>query len=122
LGSSAFVERTLKAAGEAHDRRTRLHSAGIDLSVLIGAVCRYACIKEKQLVSSTKQVKVARARALIAYMATQELSISGSEVARRLNIDRSAVSRAVQRARKDSQLMAGASDIWKLLKVPKNQQ
>jgi hypothetical protein len=39
-GSSAFVERTLKAAGKAHDRRTRLHSAGIDLSVLIGAVCR----------------------------------------------------------------------------------
>jgi hypothetical protein len=52
-------------------------------------------------------------------MATQELRISGSEVARRLNIDRLAVSRAVQRARKDSQLMAGSSDIWKLFKVLK---
>jgi len=41
LGSSELVERTLKAAGEAYDRRMRLHSAGIDLSVVIEAVCRY---------------------------------------------------------------------------------
>jgi hypothetical protein len=30
LGSSEFVERTLKEAGEAYDWRIRLHSAGID--------------------------------------------------------------------------------------------
>ena len=121
LGSNAFVERTLKAAGETYDRRMRLHSAGIDLSALIEAVCRHFGIEEKELSCPTKQVKIARARALIGYMATQDLSISGSEVARRLNIDRSAVSRAVQRARHDSELMATARIIWKLLKVQVNQ-
>ena len=121
LGSSEFVERTLKAAGEAYDRRLRLHSAGIDLSAVIEAVCRYFGIEQKKLAGSTKQVKSARARALIGYMATQDLSISGSEVARRLNIDRSAVSRAVQRARHDAELMAAANLIWKLLKAPVNQ-
>ena len=121
LGSSAFVERTLKAAGETYDRRMRLHSAGIDLSALIEAVCRHFGIEEKELSCPTKQVKIARARALIGYMATQDLSSSGSEVARRLNIDRSAVSRAVQRARHDAELMAAARLIWKLLKVQVNQ-
>ena len=121
MGSSEFVERTLKAAGEAYDRRMRLHSAGIDLSAVIEAVCRYFGIRQKKLAGSTKQVKTARARALISYMATQDLSISGSEVARRLNIDRSAVSRAVQRARKDAELMAAGTIIWKLLKAPVNQ-
>jgi len=88
LGSSEFVERTLKAAGETYDRRMRLHSAGIDLSALIEAVCRHFGIEEKELSCPTKQVKIARARALIGYMATQDLSIFGSEVARRLNIAR----------------------------------
>ena len=62
---------------------------------MIEAVGRYFGAEQKKLTGSTKQVKIARARALIGYMATQDLSIAGSEVARRLNIDRPAVSRAV---------------------------
>jgi len=46
-------------------------------------------------------------------MATQDLAISGSEVARRLNIDRSAVSRATQRVRHDPELTATAKTIWR---------
>jgi putative transposase len=122
LGSSKFVERTLKAAGEAYDRRMRRQSAGIDLSSMMGAVCRYLGVEEKELAGPSKQVKITQARALIGYMATQDLSISGSEVGRRLNIDRSAVSRAVQRARHDAQLMADANSIWKLIKAPISQQ
>jgi len=37
-GTSDFVETTLKEAGEAHDRRIRLRSDGMDLSAVIGAV------------------------------------------------------------------------------------
>ena len=70
---------------------------------------------------SDRAGRITRARALIGYMATQDLSISGSEVARRLNIDRSAVSRAVQRARHDAELMADANIIWKLIKVQVSQ-
>ncbi|MBW1819968.1 MAG: hypothetical protein JRJ60_22745, partial [Deltaproteobacteria bacterium] len=46
-------------------------------------------------------------------IATRELSISGSEVGRRLNVDRSAISRAVQRAEKDPDLAAAANTILK---------
>ncbi|MBW1790597.1 MAG: transposase, partial [Deltaproteobacteria bacterium] len=45
--------------------------------------------------------------------ATRELSISGSEVGRRLNVDRSAICRAVQRAGKDADLAAAANTILK---------
>ncbi|MBW1776747.1 MAG: transposase [Deltaproteobacteria bacterium] len=111
LGSSEFVETTLKRAGEAYDRRTRIQSAGMDLSGVIMAVCRYFKIEEKELASPTRRLKIARARALVGYIATRELSISGSEVARRLNVDRSAISRAVQRAENDANLIAAAGTI-----------
>jgi predicted regulator of amino acid metabolism with ACT domain len=55
-------------------------------------------------------------------MATRDLSISGSEVGRRLNLDRSAVSRAVHRVRNDPQLMASAKKILALLNPKTNQQ
>ena len=46
--------------------------------------------------------------ALIGYIATRDLSIAGSEVARRLNVDRSAVGRAVQRVNNDADAIATA--------------
>jgi REP element-mobilizing transposase RayT len=113
LGSSDFVEKTLKEASEDFDRRLRLPSAGIDLSSLIDAVCRYLAIDQKELLGFTRRTGIARARALIGHMATQDLAISGSEVARRLNIDRSAVSRAAKRVRHDPDLTATAKTIWR---------
>jgi chromosomal replication initiation ATPase DnaA len=58
----------------------RMKLSGIDLSAVIAAACRFLGIKEKELVRPTKLVEIARARALISYVATQILSISGSEV------------------------------------------
>ncbi len=104
LGSSDFVENTLKAAGEKFDRRMKLRSAGLDLSALIREICRYFGVEESEVTSATRQTRIARVRALISYMASRELSISGSVVARRLNQDRSAICRAAQRAHHDAEL------------------
>ena len=93
------------------DREMRIQSAGMDLSGVIAAVCRYLNIDEKELAGPTRRPKIASARALVGYIATRELSISGSEVARRLNVDRSAISRAVQRAGNDADLIAAAGTI-----------
>ena len=70
-----------------------MQSAGIDLSAVIAAACRYLGIEEKELARPTRRVEIARSRALISYVDTQIMSISGSEVARRFNVDRSAISR-----------------------------
>jgi hypothetical protein len=56
----------------------------------------------------TRREKIVRTRALIACMATRDLSIPDSNGARRLNVDRSAVSRAAQRVRHDAEFMAAA--------------
>jgi chromosomal replication initiation ATPase DnaA len=94
----------------------RLSAAGMDLSGVIEAVCRYFRIEEKELSGPSKRPELARARALIGHVAIRDLTISGSEVARRLNIDRSAVSRAVQRVRHDTELLASTKAIWKQIK------
>jgi len=115
LGSSEFVEKTLKRAGEAYDQKLQLRSAGVDLSTVIEAVCRDLEVDEKELTSSSKRLKAAHARALVSYIAVRKLSISGSEVARRLKVDRSAVSRAARRAENDADLAAAASRILRSL-------
>ena len=53
----------------------------------------------------TRRQQVSQARALISYLAVRELRISGAEVARRMNIDRSSVSRAVGRVHADPELI-----------------
>ncbi|MBN1105943.1 MAG: MarR family transcriptional regulator [Deltaproteobacteria bacterium] len=51
---------------------------------------------------------MAQARAVISHIANRDLSFSGSEVARRLQVDRSAVSRAVRRVLNDPDLLETA--------------
>ena len=86
----------------------RLQWAGGDLSGLIATVCHHFGIDHKELLSGAKGSKVAQARAVISHIATRDLSISGSEVARRLQVDRSAVSRAVRRVENDPDLLGTA--------------
>ena len=51
----------------------RMPSATIDLSALIAAVCRYLGIEEKELARPTIRVVIARARALISFVAATDL-------------------------------------------------
>jgi chromosomal replication initiation ATPase DnaA len=93
----------------------RLQSAGVDLSRVIAAVCAHFGIDEKELVSASKRPNLAHGRAVVSHIATQGLSISGSDVARRLNVDRSAVSRAVRRVGDDPDLIGTAGSILRKL-------
>lgn len=111
LGSSDFVEIVLQGANETYDRKMKLQAAGIDLSTVAEAVCRHAGIEEKLLASPSKRPATARARALIGHIACMEFLISGSEVARRLNVDRSAVSRATRRVGEDPELSEASAKI-----------
>ena len=88
-----------------------MQSAGIDLSAVIAAECRYLGIEEKELTRSTRRVEIARARSLVSYVATQILSTSGSEVTRRFNADRSAISRANLRVIRDLGLLSTTKTI-----------
>ncbi len=57
-----------------------------------------------ELSGPSRRQQISQARALISYLAVRELRISGADVARRMNIDRSSVSRAVGRVQADPAL------------------
>lgn len=122
LGSSEFVESTLNQAGEEYERRMKLQRAGIGLEELIGGACRHFGIGEKELSGSTKRPAIAKVRGVIGFMAIRELSIPGSEVAHRLKQDRSAVSRAAQRAEKDAELQRATTAIMEQLRGGRKQR
>ena len=90
-----------------------MQSAGIDLSAVIAAACRYLGIEENEMAKPTIRVEIACANALISHVAMQFLSISGSEVARRSNVDQSAISRATQRVIQDTELLSATNTIPK---------
>jgi chromosomal replication initiation ATPase DnaA len=81
------------------------------LSAVIAAACRYLGIEEKEFTRPNRLVEIARARALINYFATQNLSISGNEVACRFNLDRSTIGLASQRVGRDPEPPAATKTI-----------
>ena len=104
LGSSSFVEKTLASAGEDYDRRMRLKACGIDLSVVVNIVSAHLGVNTAELSGPSRSRQICQARALISDLAVRELRISGADVARRMNIDRSSVSRSVGRVQADPAL------------------
>ncbi|MGB5421557.1 MAG: hypothetical protein WBN03_05325 [Desulfobacterales bacterium] len=56
-------------------------------------------------------------RLLTGYVATQNLSISGSEVARRFKVDRSAIRRTTQRLNQDPELPAATKTVQRELEI-----
>ncbi len=82
----------------------RLKASGIDLEVVMDVVSAHLGVNKGELSGPSRRKQICQARALISYLAVQELRISGADVARRMNIDRSSVSRAVGRVQADPAL------------------
>ncbi|MGB5620101.1 MAG: hypothetical protein WBM78_24900 [Desulfobacterales bacterium] len=97
-----------------------MQSDGIDLSAVIAAACRFLGIEEKELARPTRRVEIARARVPISYVAMQILPISGSEVASRFIVDRSAISQATLRISRDPKLPAAIKTLQRELDLEEN--
>jgi len=104
LGSSSFVEKTLASVGEDYDQRMRLKVSGIDLDTVMDVVSAHFGVDAVELSGPSRRQQICQARAVVSYLAVRELMISGANVARRMNIDRSSVSRAVGRVQADPTL------------------
>ena len=97
LGSSTFVEEVLERADEELEQKTRLRSRGLDLETLLSRVTCYYGVDMGTFETSTKRTAVAKARAVLCYLALRKLRAKGTEVAARLNITQGAVSKCVAR-------------------------
>jgi putative transposase len=109
LGSSDFVEAVLKYADEAYETRTFAIAKGVDLNYILSTVSDYFGIEREYIKGTGKQPKVSLARAIVCLLAVDKLKLSSREVARRLGLTPSAVSKALVRAKYDTQSEA----IWK---------
>ena len=99
LGSSDFVEKTLKQANERLEKKTRLQAAGPDLEALIEKAAAYFKVDIEDLKTVSKERRISRARMMVCYLAVRKLMISCAEVARALKISPSTVSKAVIKGR-----------------------
>lgn len=98
LGGSDFVATVLKQANEQYEKNRLLT---IDIETLIMFVCNYLHIDKSLLLNPVKQRQVARTRSLIAYIAFNTLRRTGVEIAGRLNLSPSAISKLAAKGRTD---------------------
>lgn len=102
LGSSDFVERVLEQAEEQYERTTRAFLKGPDLDAVLDRVADCVGVDREALQGASKQRDASRARSLACYLAVRRLMLPGVEVARKLTLSPSSVSKAAIRGRADS--------------------
>jgi REP element-mobilizing transposase RayT len=100
LGDSDFVESVLEEQNERLARRYHLQAQGIDFDSITDRVAKIFRLQPEQVLSSGKQPQRVKARSLLCYWAVKELEMSGADVAQKLKICNSAVSRSVVRGKK----------------------
>jgi putative transposase len=96
LGSGAFVEEILKESDEAYEIANR---GRISVDELIRKVVANVDLDLADLTSPKRNRKVSNARAVISYLAVNQLGFSASEVARKLGISGMAVGKCVDRGK-----------------------
>lgn len=122
LGSSSFVEEVIKQANESYEQRTLAERQGLDFDVIIREVAYHFEIDEQLLKSASKQRKASQAKSIACFLAVDRLKMTGREIARRLRVTPSAVSKLTIRGRSDSsreviwQKIANSSAIDKISK------
>jgi chromosomal replication initiation ATPase DnaA len=102
LGSSDFAESVLKRANEKYEKKTHAIAKGMNVDALIGIVADYLKVSAKIIKSNSKQQPSGRARAIICYLASGRLGVSGAQLAHKLQLSPSAVSKLISRGRQDS--------------------
>jgi putative transposase len=97
LGDRDFVTQVLSEADERYARRYRLRARGYGLEHVVDRVKQLLHLSSAEVLDSSKVRGRVEARSLLCYWATKELAITQIDLAERLGLSQSAVSRAVRR-------------------------
>jgi REP element-mobilizing transposase RayT len=100
LGDGDFVEKSLKAANEAMERKYALQAQGIDIDKIAKRVADLLDMNTEEVWASGRYSYVVKARSLLCYWAVRELRISMAFLSKKLNISIPAVSKSVVRGEK----------------------
>jgi REP element-mobilizing transposase RayT len=101
LGSGEFVESVLKRAKEDYEKKIKAQVKGFDLDTLIERISGYFEIDAELIKSTAKQRQASRARSLLCYLAVSRLKVSNAEIAHKLNVAPSTVSKCIYRGQSD---------------------
>lgn len=97
LGESDFVENALKQDELQLKKKDRLKQKGWNLSKLTKKVCEYFSISEKDLVKKGRSNDLSIGKDVLCYFAIYDLSISSTELMKRLNVSQPAISKSTRR-------------------------
>lgn len=101
LGSSEFAEAVLRNANEAYERKTEILAKGLSIDQLIMTVAEYLDLDADLIVRKGRKPSIALARSIICTLAVDRLMFSNTDIARKLHITASAVSKLVARGREE---------------------
>ena len=109
LGSGEFVDRVLKQAQEDFDWKTKAKWKGLDLETLIDSTTNQLGVKKELIYGHSKNRLVARARAVVSFLAVRRLNYRGTDVARVLQVAPATVAKCLERGSTDplTQELAG---------------
>lgn len=100
LGDSDFTESVLKENEEQLDRKYWLQSQGYNFERVVDLVAEVLSMAPGEIVSRGKSAKTVWGRSLLCYWANRELGMTTIEIAKRLHLCQSTVSRASARGEK----------------------
>lgn len=100
LGDTEFVDQVLKAAEARLERRYALEVKGYDFEKVVARVAEVLNVDSRVVLSRDKNPQAVKARRLLCYWANRELGMTTIEIAHRLKISQSTVSRCSRRGEK----------------------
>lgn len=97
LGESDFVAEVLSAAEEKEERVNIFRQKGLGFEWLVNTVSKLLQMDSNEICTGGKNSTMVQARSLLCYWAIQELGLTATAVAEKLNITQSGASKAAQR-------------------------
>lgn len=101
LGSSEFVTSVLKKANKDYVKMVGDRTQNLDIEKIISVVCDHLGLNPAVLNSPSKQTHITRARAIISSIAFDTLKLKGVDIAQRLNLTPTAISKLSAKGRND---------------------
>jgi putative transposase len=114
LGSSDFVTSVLKRANEDYEKKLRAGIQYLDIEKIIDVVCEHLGLNPTLLNSPSKQSHITRARAIISSIAFDTLRLKGVDIAQRLNLTPTAISKLSAKGRTDLSALDISRSIFKI--------
>ena len=100
LGDSDFVDNVLKSAKEALEEKYELKAKGYDFDRVLVRVAEVMSMEVDQVMASGKSPQTVKARSLLCFWAHRKLRMTTVEIARRLNMSQSTISRLSMKGEK----------------------